>query len=243
MPRRLAVKLRRLSTRLGFERDWYLVMVAMGIGLVMGAVAAAFILPLRAVEHALTGVDAGLLWWLIPILPAVGAFFAGLLIYFVPIQPRGPGVAVVMYAVHRQKAKLHARIGVRKWIASTLTIASGGSAGAEGPIVTIGSVIGSNLAQLLRVSPQNRATLLGCGAAAGISAVFNAPLAGIFFVLEILLRDFSLRTFTPILIASVVSAAWAHGILGDDPIFSVEPGLFEKGFAARRRPCSSAGSR
>jgi CIC family chloride channel protein len=109
--------------------------------------------------------------------------------------------------------------GIRKWVASTLTIGSGGSAGAEGPIVTIGAVIGSSFSRLLRLNPQNTATLLGCGAAAGIASVFNAPFAGIFFVMEILLRDFSLRTFTPIVIAAVISAVATQAYLGADAIF------------------------
>ncbi|MHC4992169.1 MAG: chloride channel protein [Planctomycetota bacterium] len=225
----LAKRLIRLSARLGFERDWYLVIVAMGIGLVMGGVATAFIYPLRMIEEWTAGADRRILWWLVPIAPAVGGLLAGIVIKLFALEVRGPGVSAVMFAIARRKSQLPLRLGLRKWIASTLTIGSGGSAGAEGPIVTIGSVIGSTIARGLGTNPQNRATLLGCGAAAGISAVFNAPIAGIFFVMEILLRDFSLRTFTPIVIASVVSAAWAQPILGGDPIFAIPTEIFGGG--------------
>jgi CIC family chloride channel protein len=132
-----------------------------------------------------------------------------------------------MYAIHRTKSRIPLVTAPRKWIASTLTIGSGGSAGAEGPIVTIGATIGSNIGRWLHTNPQNTATLLGCGAAAGIASVFNAPLAGIFFVMEVLLRDFSLRTFTPIVIAAVISAAWTQTMLGsNEPLFGVAPDFF-----------------
>jgi CIC family chloride channel protein len=224
--------LRRLSSRLGFERDWYLVIIAMGIGLLMGGVATAFIFPLRWIEQwAADRGDTTMIRWLVPIAPVIGALLAGIVIRFLRTDFRGPGVASVMYAIHRRRSDLPMRLAVRKWLASTLTIGSGGSAGAEGPIVTIGSVLGSGLGRLLHATPQNRATLLGCGAAGGLAAVFNAPIAGIFFVMEILLRDFSLRTFTPIVIASVVAAASAHGIgvLADEPIFSVSGVFFTVG--------------
>ena len=226
--RQFALSLRRLGSRLGLERDWYLILLAMFIGLLMGGVAVLFILPLQAIERWVTQAPAGTLRWLTPTAPIVGALLAGVVIKLFAVKgaARGPGVSTVMYAIHRKHAVLPIRVAARKWLSSSFTIGSGGSAGAEGPIVTIGAVIGSNFGRLLGVNPQHRATLLGCGAAAGIAAVFNAPIAGIFFVLEILLRDFSLRTFTPIVIASVVSAATAQGILGDDPIFAIEGGFF-----------------
>ncbi|MHC5023571.1 MAG: chloride channel protein [Planctomycetota bacterium] len=217
----IARRLRLLGAKLGFERDWYLILVAGGIGLVMGTVAIAFILPLRWLEEHGGDLPREFLLWLVPTMPVLGALLAGTVMHLIGGPSTGPGVAAVMYNIHRNRSQVPLRVGARKWLASTLTIGSGGSAGAEGPIVTIGSVIGSNIARLLRVTPQNRATLLGCGAAAGLSAVFNAPIAGVFFVMEILLRDFSLRTFTPIVVASVVGAVTAHAALPDEPIFGV----------------------
>ncbi len=223
MPPLLSQRLRRFIAKLGFERDWYLVLVAALIGVVMSGVAIAFIMPLRALENLGDRIDAGpLLYLLVPVVPVVEALLAGLLIHLMPTEVRGPGVSAVMYAVHRKKSRLPARLGIRKWLASSLTIGSGGSAGAEGPIVTIGSVLGSWVARRLRTNPQHTATMLGCGAAAGLASVFNAPIAGIFFVLEILLRDFSLRTFTPIVIASVISSACTRSVLGsNDALFAL----------------------
>ena len=130
------------------------------------------------------------------------------------------------------------RVGIRKWLASTATIGSGGSAGAEGPIVTIGAAAGSAVAKLLGTGSQHTGTLLGCGAAAGLASVFNAPIAGVFFVMELLLRDFSLRTFAPIVIAAVVSSATTQGVLGDAAIFSVDSEFFHQavGFSASQIP-------
>ena len=102
-----------------------------------------------------------------------------------------------------------------------------GSAGPEGPIVTIGATIGSSLGRLLKTDPQSTATLLGCGAAAGLASVFAAPMAGIFFVLEVILRDFSVRTFTPIVVAAVISVATTQMVLGtNQPLFGVGPEIF-----------------
>ena len=231
LPPLLQNKLKRLSVKLGFERDWYLVLIAAAIGLVMGGVATAFILPLRWIENWAEQADAGMLLWLVPTAPIVGALLASFAIRTLQQGESVPGVSSVIYAVHRQKSRMPLSIAARKWIASTLTIGSGGSAGAEGPIVTIGASIGSSIARALRVDVQQTAALLGCGAAAGIASVFNAPIAGIFFVMEVLLRDFSIRTFTPIVIASVISAAWTRTILGgEDPLFLVDPDVFREGY-------------
>ena len=232
MKRLLTPYLRRIGLRLGFERDWYLYIVAAVIGVFMGLAAVGFILPLRETEHFGEMLRGSEYLWLIVLLgPAAGGLITGILITVLKHDGVGPGVTSVIYAVQRKKGEISWRIGVRKWLASTATIASGGSAGAEGPIVTIGAVVGSNIAKLLGTGSQHTGTLLGCGAAAGLASVFNAPIAGIFFVMEILLRDFSLKTFTPIVIAAVVSSATTQGILGDAALFEVGEGFFRDGLA------------
>jgi len=232
MKRLLTPYLRRIGLRLGFERDWYLYIVAAVIGVFMGLAAVGFILPLRETEHFGEMLRGSEYMWLIVLLgPAAGGLITGILITVLKHDGVGPGVTSVIYAVQRKKGEISWRIGVRKWLASTATIASGGSAGAEGPIVTIGAVVGSNIAKLLGTGSQHTGTLLGCGAAAGLASVFNAPIAGIFFVMEILLRDFSLKTFTPIVIAAVVSSATTQGILGDAALFEVGEGFFRDGLA------------
>ena len=230
MKKRTAVRLRRLVLKLGFEQDWYLYLVATLIGLVMGYAAVAFILPLRAIEgFADSTTGSSHLWMLILGAPILGGIVTSILIALLKADGVGPGVTSAMYAVQRKKGMLPWRLGIRKWLASTATIGSGGSAGAEGPIVTIGAVVGSWVARVLGVGSQHTGTLLGCGAAAGIASVFNAPIAGIFFVMELLLRDFSLKTFTPIVIAAVVSSATTQGVLGDSVLFDVSDEYFHDG--------------
>lgn len=231
MANRLQATLRRFSAAIGFERDWYLILIAAVIGILMGGVAYAFITPLHWIEEwAATHDDRSWFIWLVPIVPVIGALLAGYVLNRMGVSGRGPGVSTVLYSVHREKSRMGVLVAPRKWIASTLTIGSGGSAGAEGPIVTIGAAVGSNVGRWLKTNPQTTGTLLGCGAAAGIAAVFNAPFAGIFFVMEIILRDYSLRTFTPIVIAAVVSAAWTQDILGtNEPLFGVGPDILADG--------------
>jgi len=226
----MASNLRRMGIRFGFERDWYLYLVAALIGLFMGISAVLFIWPLRQSEfigEQLQG--SSNLFWLILFGPSVGGLITGVLIAWLKHEGVGPGVTAVIYAVQRKKGRLSPKIGLRKWLASTATIALGGSAGAEGPIVTIGAVVGSNLSKILGTGSQHTGTLLGCGAAAGLASVFNAPIAGIFFVMELILRDFSLKTFTPIVIAAVVSSATTQGLLGDAALFDVGDNFFHEG--------------
>jgi CIC family chloride channel protein len=223
-------KFRAISTRIGLERDWYLILLAVVIGLVMGFAVLGFIMPITWGEAQLAKLDQnGPTWmnWLVLALPIGGAFLTGVVLLILPIRLRGHGVSICMYSVSREQARLPFRLLIRQWLGSTLTIGSGGSAGPEGPIVTIGATFGSTVGRLLRADPQNTATLLGCGAAAGLASVFNAPMAGIFFVLEVILRDFSIRTFTPIVVAAVISAATTQTILGtNQPLFGVGPEIF-----------------
>ena len=217
---------RRLAIRFGLHRDWWLYVVAAAIGLAMGAIAVALIEPLQWAEGRASLFSEQGLWMFVLLAPAAGGLAVGLVRRGLHAQYIGPGVTTIIHAVLRRRSKLSWRVGIQKWICATLTIGSGGSAGAEGPIVTIGGTVGSVVGRGLGASTSHTSTLLGCGAAAGIAAVFNAPIAGVLFVVEILLRDFSLRTFTPIVIAAVTSSAMTQGILHDSAIFELGPDFF-----------------
>ncbi|MGA1466952.1 MAG: chloride channel protein [Phycisphaerales bacterium] len=220
-----------LADRLGLGSPAVPLITATVLGVLMGLAALGFIYPIEWMEHLLgEEVDgsvpiAGLA--LLLFAPAVGGLLTGFLAWGLPLRTTGHGVTQVLFGIHREGAKLPPRLGIRQWLGSTLTIGFGGSAGPEGPIVAIGSVVGSNAGRLTRSDAASMTSLLGCGAAAGLAAVFNAPIAGIFFVLEVLLRDFSLRAFTPIVVSAVVAAATVQTILGtNEPLFGVGPEFF-----------------
>ncbi|MEQ9617009.1 MAG: chloride channel protein [Phycisphaerales bacterium] len=226
MKTRLQARLTRLGSRFGFRRDWYLIVLAACIGCVTGLGAIGFKWLLDFAAHHGAEIQRNYPIWTLALLPMIGALLVGTIIHFFAPEARGHGVPDVMDSVYRRGSKIRPRTALTKSLASVVTIGSGGSAGAEGPIVQIGSAIGSFVAQSLRVSRDQAGTLLGCGAAAGIASVFNAPIAGVFFVLEILLRDFSLRTFTPIVVSSVFSTAITQAVLGkNEAIFAVSDSL------------------
>ena len=145
----------------------------------------------------------------------------GPLIYFFAREAKGHGVPEVMEAVALRSGIIRKRVVFIKSLASAICIGTGGSVGREGPIVQIGSAIGSTIGQELKVSADRIRTLVGCGAAAGIAATFNAPIAGSMFALEIILGDFGLATFSPIVISSVAATAVSRYFLGDAPAFIV----------------------
>ena len=160
-------------------------------------------------------------WYLRIAIPASGGLGVGLMVYFLAREAKGHGVPEVMEAVAVHSGVIRKRIVVVKSLASAICIGSGGSVGREGPIVQIGSAIGSVLGQLINTSADRMRTLVGCGAAAGIAATFNAPIAGSMFALEIVLGDFGLATFSPIVIASVTATAVSRHFLGNYPAFVV----------------------
>ncbi len=153
--------------------------------------------------------------------PALGGLLVGPLIYFFAREARGHGVPEVMKAVALRGGIIRGRIVAVKALASSLSIGTGGSVGREGPIVQIGSAFGSSLGQWMGLNTMGIRTLVGCGAAAGISATFNAPIAGAIFAAEIIVGHFAVTQFTPIVISSVVATVASRFFLGNYPAFKV----------------------
>ena len=158
-------------------------------------------------------------WVAIPVTVALGGLLVGTITRFFAREVKGHGVPEVMSAVAKNRGIIRMRVVLAKAIASALSIGSGGSVGREGPIVQIGSALGSGLGQLLNAPLVHMRTLVGCGAAAGISATFNAPFAGVLFALEVILRDFRFRSLTPIVCSSVIATAVSRSYFGDIPAF------------------------
>jgi len=152
----------------------------------------------------------------------LGGLLVGPLVTRAASEARGHGVPEVMEAVNRRGGRIRSRVASVKAVASALTIGSGGSAGREGPIVQIGSALGSTLARSFRMSDRRRSTFVAAGAAAGIAAIFNAPLAGVFFALEVILRSFTARGFSTVVISAVAANATWRVLVGDDSVLTAE---------------------
>lgn len=164
--------------------------------------------------------------WLKLGVPVLGGFLGGLVIHYLAPEAKGHGVPEVMKAVALKGGVIPRRTVVGKTFASALCLATGGSVGREGPIVQIGSAMGSALGQLLKLNTARMRTLVACGATAGIAATFNAPVAGAFFSAEVILGDFGVTQFAP-LVASAVVATLVSQIAegGNDPAFHIPEGL------------------
>lgn len=153
--------------------------------------------------------------------PALGALVAGPIIAYFAKEAKGHGVPEVMQAVATRGGRIRPRVVVAKMAASALCIGSGGSAGREGPIVQVGAAIGSSIGQALRLSEGRVVNLVACGAAAGIAATFNAPIAGVMFAIEIILGEFQLGALGSIVISAVTASTVARVFLGDRPAFTI----------------------
>jgi CIC family chloride channel protein len=157
------------------------------------------------------------------VIPAVGGILYGPLVYRFAREARGHGVPEVMIAVAENGGRIRPQVAVVKALASALTIATGGSVGREGPIVQIGSALASSLGQWIRM-PENRMRILvACGAGGGIAATFNAPITGVFFGVEIILREFSVDAMFAVMLSAMVADAIAIPFLGNEHFLSGFP--------------------
>jgi CIC family chloride channel protein len=163
----------------------------------------------------------GVAWYRRLLMPALGGVIVGPLIYFFAREARGHGVPEVMIAVITRNSVIRPVVVFVKSLASAISIGTGGSVGREGPIVQIGAAIASTAGQLLRVRPARLKTLVGCGVSAGIAATFNAPIAGTLFSLELIVSDFGLTSFTPILVSAVAATVITRHFHGNITEFAL----------------------
>ena len=153
--------------------------------------------------------------------PAVGGLIAGPMIARWAKEAKGHGVPEVMQAVALKGGRIRGRVAVVKTLASAITIGSGGSAGREGPIVQVGATLGSKVAQVLGMSEARIRLMVAAGAAGGIAAAFNAPLAGVFFALEVILQRFTARGFATVVLSAVTSSVLWRAAFGNRPVLDV----------------------
>ncbi len=225
---KLVRQLRRLHDGFRQTEQMYIVLVAVAIGLLAGLCSVGFRLLIQTVNsvvwqrgaYTLEYISGLPVWWKI-LVPAVGGLIVGLITYHFARVARGPGVPEVMEAVALRGGQIRPRVVIAKMLASGICIGTGGSVGREGPIVQIGSALGSTLGQWLGVDQRRLRTLVACGAAGGIAGTFNAPVAGALFAVEIILGDFGVAQFSPIVISAVSATVVSHRFLGDFPAFEV----------------------
>jgi chloride channel protein, CIC family len=167
-----------------------------------------------AVGHVSNPLVPALGVWFVVLVPAIGGLIYGPLVDRFAREARGHGVPEVMLAVAERGGRIAPQVAVIKSLASALCIGSGGSVGREGPIVQIGSALGSTLGQLVRLPEARLRLLVACGAAGGISATFNAPIAGVFFGLELILRDFETESFGLVVLASITADVIGRAAFG-----------------------------
>jgi CIC family chloride channel protein len=159
--------------------------------------------------------------WFVLLTPVVAGILYGPLVYFFAREARGHGVPEVMVAVARNGGRIRPQVAVVKAVASALCIGGGGSVGREGPIVQIGSALGSTLGQLVKLDERRIKLLVSCGAAGGIAGTFNAPLAGVFFAMELILRQWAAELFGMVVLSSVTASVIGRAILGNHPFLTL----------------------
>jgi chloride channel protein, CIC family len=227
--------LRELAAWLGGSRLG-LVVMALFVGGAAGLGAVVFRELIYAVTWMMTGHEEfgqqgrvaslhfpGLGIWFLLLVPILGGLLYGPLVERYAKEARGHGVPEVMLAVAKNGGRIRPPVTIVKALASALCIGTGGSVGREGPIVQIGSAFASTVGQLVRMSESRLRVIVACGAAGGIAATFNAPLTGLFFGFEIVLREFSLEALLATALSAVTADLVGRAFFGAGPIFSAIP--------------------
>ena len=161
------------------------------------------------------------LGWLVIVVPVIGGLIVGVMAKYGTSKIKGHGIPEAMEAVLFNRSRIAPRVAILKPISAAIAIGTGGPSGAEGPIIQTGGAIGSLVGQAFHTTAVERKVLLACGAAAGMSATFNTPIAGVILAIELLLFEFKSRSFIPLVIASTLATAVHMQLLGVGPMFKV----------------------
>ncbi|MFZ0417273.1 MAG: chloride channel protein [Candidatus Sulfotelmatobacter sp.] len=163
------------------------------------------------------------LGWMVIVTPVIGGLIVGVMAKYGTSKIKGHGIPEAMEAVLFNRSRIAPRVAILKPISAAIAIGTGGPFGAEGPIIQTGGAIGSLVGQAFHTTAVERKVLLACGAAAGMSATFNTPIAGVILAIELLLFEFKSRSFIPLVIASTLATAVHMQLLGLGPMFQVNP--------------------
>src|SRR5205809_1900004 len=159
-------------------------------------------------------------WWVIPI-PVIGGLIVGIMAKYGSPKIKGHGIPEAMEAVLVNRSKIQPRVAILKPISAAIAIGTGGPFGAEGPIIQTSGAVGSLVGQVFHTTAAERKVLLACGAAAGMSATFNTPIAGVILAIELLLFEFKSRSFIPLVVASTFATSVHMQLLGAGQMFGV----------------------
>ncbi len=206
-----------------------LLVLAVLVGAVGGLGAVVFRLMIRwasAGFHVLLPPSAHFPPYTVAILPVLGLLLVGVISTYFAREVKGHGVPQILESLALRGGRIRPRVGFFGILAPAITIGSGGSVGREGPIALIGAAFGSALGQLFRLADRYTMLLVGCGAAAGIGATFNAPIAGGLFGMEVVLGSYAMGTLVPCFVASVVGVTVFNAILGSHLVLPVPPLAF-----------------
>ncbi len=220
----LVRKLRQLK----IDEHTLMVLIALIIGVMGGFGAIFFRFAIRFFQGSFFGTwnyslkyVLDLPWYVKLVSPILGGLIVGPIVYKFAKEAKGHGVPEVMESILLRGGRIRPRVMVAKIAASAVSIGSGGSVGREGPIVQIGSAIGSVFGQILNITGSRLRTLVACGTAAGIAATFNAPIAGALFAVEIILSDFGISQFSPVVVSSVSATVISRHFIGDFSAFAI----------------------
>lgn len=190
------------------------------VGIIAGLAAVLLKNSVHWLNHIVTGgfqVKTGNYYYVI--LPTIGLLLTYIAAHFLFKEKLGHGVTSVLYAISKGSSKMKRRMTFTRIITSTLTVGFGGSVGLEAPIVVTGSAIGSNAGRETHLHYRHRTLMIGCGAAAAVSAIFDSPIAGVIFAIEVILTDVRINKFVPLLIASVSGSIVSMLLTGKETLF------------------------
>ena len=202
------------------SQNQFILILSFAVGILSALAAFALKHLIHFIQHLLTGgFDPHTFNWLYLVYPVIGIFITGLFIRNVVRDDISHGVTKVLYAISCRQGKIRRHNSWSSLIDSGITIGFGGSVGAESPIVMTGSAIGSNLGSFFKMEKKVMMLLIGCGAAGAVSGIFKAPIAGLVFVLEVLMLDLTMSSLLPLLISSVTAATLSYLLMGTDAMF------------------------
>jgi CIC family chloride channel protein len=201
----------------------FVLILSVIVGVGAGLAAVTLKSAVHSIHHFLSGNDTLSFsdYWYITY-PFIGLFITFLISHFIFKERLGHGISNILYIINNGSSKIKPSMTFSRMITSAITVGFGGSVGLEAPIVVTGSAIGSNIARQMHLNYKYRTLLLGCGAAGAVAGIFNSPIAGVIFVIEVIVADIAIDIFIPLLLASVSGATISHVLLGEEILFKFD---------------------